>query len=65
MENEINRELIRIYLEASSLVIKLCHKLENEHVPGAENHIAAAKDFMDRNKLYAQALEYELKEKDK
>lgn len=65
MSNEINRELIRLFLEASGLVIKLAHKLENNHVAGAENHIAAAKDFIHRNKLYKQALEFELQKENK
>lgn len=64
MSNEINKELIRLFLEASGLVIKLTHKLENDHVVGAENHIAAAKDFIQRNKLYKQALECELQRKE-
>lgn len=61
LDNEINRELIRFFLEASGLVVKLYNKLQTAHVPDSENHIAAAKDFIHRNQLYKQALEFQIK----
>ncbi|MBR1604664.1 MAG: hypothetical protein IJ660_00980 [Alphaproteobacteria bacterium] len=47
-----NRELIRLFLEASGLVIKLTHKLENANIPDSDLHLAAARDFIHRNQLY-------------
>lgn len=54
--NPVNRELIRLFLEASGLVIKLANKLENANIKDSDLHLAAAKDFIHRNQLYNQAL---------
>lgn len=58
INNEINQEIIRLYLEASGLIVKLCNKLESERYKNADNHIAAAKDFIKKNKFYEQVLKY-------
>lgn len=62
MNNAANRELTRLFLEASGLVVKLTHKLENADIKGTDLHLAAARDFIHRNQLYAQTLGVLLKE---
>lgn len=54
--NSANKELIRLFLEASGLIIKLTHYIENQQPKNCELHLAAAHDFIERNKLYAITL---------
>ncbi|MGN0913050.1 MAG: hypothetical protein ACI4OE_07130 [Alphaproteobacteria bacterium] len=56
MQNPANKELVRLFLEASGLVVKLTHLIEHNDVPNAQNHLDAAHDFMERNQLYAECL---------
>lgn len=56
LDNSANRELIRLFLEASGLVVKLTHFIEQQHPQACELHLAAAHDFIERNKLYALTL---------
>lgn len=55
MDYEI-KELTDLYLEAVGLVIKLVNKLKYEHCKDAENHIAAAEEFINKNDLYRKII---------
>jgi len=50
----LSKELLKNYLEALGLLIKLHNKLKNEGALDAENHLAASKEFIERNNLYRQ-----------
>lgn len=56
IDNSANRELIRLFLEASGLIIKLTNYIEHQQPPACELHLAAAQDFIERNKLYSLTL---------
>lgn len=56
IDNSANKELIRLFLEASGLVVKLTNYIENQQPPACELHLAAARDFIERNKLYSLVL---------
>lgn len=56
LNNSANKELVRLFLEASGLVIKLTHFIERQRPQACELHLAAAHDFIERNKLYALTL---------
>lgn len=59
--NDINQELVKLYLEAVGLVIKLNNKLKQEDVPNSTLHIQAANNFLNRNVLYQKGVEGMLK----
>ena len=56
LNNQANKELIRLFLEASALVVKLTNYIEHQRPQCCELHLAAAHDFIERNGLYAATL---------
>ena len=59
--DSVNQEMVKLYLEAVGLVIKLNNKLKQENVPDSELHIKAADDFLQKNIFYQRAVEGLLK----
>lgn len=58
---DVNQEMAKLYMEAVALVIKLSNKIRQEEVPGTELHLAAAREFLERNQLYVRGGEGWLK----
>ena len=56
IDNSANKELVRLFLEASGLIIKLTNYIEHQQPPACELHLSAAHDFIERNKLYSITL---------
>ena len=62
-QNDVNNELIRLFLESSGLVIKLYQKLQYLQVSDKDLYMQAAKTFISRNDLYHQIYNTEDKTK--
>lgn len=65
LNNNANKELIRLFLEASGLVVKLTNFIEHQRPQACELYLSAAHDFIERNKLYALTLGSVISEENK